>query len=80
MPMPGRNRSISPVSSPSSLRKDEHRESLRQHLADIAQGLPGAGLALRQREGVEKQRGEVVVEAVGQPGFPAVFLGKEMRA
>src|SRR4029078_10318920 len=46
--------------------------------ADVAQGLTRAGFALRQRERIEEQRREVVVEAVGKPRFPSVLFRKEM--
>ena len=50
-----------------------------EHLADVAQRLPRAGLALRQRERVEEERRQVVVQAVGEPRPPAVLLREEVR-
>src|SRR3954464_6430165 len=57
-----------------ALREDEQRIALGEQGADVAQRLPGAGLPLRQREGVEEQGRQVVVQAVGRPRLAAVLL------
>ena len=80
MPMPGRKRSISPVTRSSSLGEDERREAVRQDFADVTECLPGTGLALRERERVEEQRREVVVQAVGQPCLRPYSSGKKCAA
>src|SRR4029453_1590726 len=67
-----------PVGGPLAFGEDEQGVALREQGADVAQSLAGAGLALGQREGVEEQRREVVVEAVFHPRLAAVLLRKEM--
>src|SRR5262245_30689503 len=60
-------------------RKDQHRKSTLEYLADVAERLPRAGFALGQWKRIEEQRRQVVVEAVGEPRFPSVLFRKEMR-
>ena len=48
-------------------------------LAHIPQRLADAGAPLRQRERVEEERGEVVVQTVGEPLGARVALRKEVR-
>ena len=64
---------------PAALRKDEHRGAFSEQFPDVPQRLPGPRLPLRQRERIEKQRREVVVEAVGEPREAPVPVGKEVR-
>ena len=76
--MPPRKGLSSPVGGPLALREDQQGIALGEQGPDVAQGLAGAGLALGQREGVEEQRRQVVVEAVGRPRLAAVLLGEEV--
>ena len=69
--MPPRNGLMSPVGERSPSGKDQHRQAVAGELADVLQRLPRAGLALRQREGVEEERRQVVVQRVGEPLAPA---------
>ena len=78
--MPGRNAIDRAGFGPLAFRENQHREAVREHLADVAQRLPRAGLALRQRKRVEEQRREIVVQAVGEPrAARPCSRGKEMR-
>ena len=70
MPTPGRKLADRAVVVTLPLRKDQHGVAVAGDLADVAQRLARAGLALRQRERVEELAGEVVVQAVGEPGPP----------
>ena len=67
MPMPGRNGIDFTVLGPLAFRKNQHGESVAEQLAGVAQRLPRAGFALRQGKRVEEQRGQPVVQAVGEP-------------
>src|SRR5258708_39420855 len=62
-----------------SLGEDQQGMSISEQLADVTQGLSRARLALRQRERVEQQHRQVIVEAVGEPRQQRVLLRKEMR-
>ena len=68
------NRSISPASDRLPSGKIRTDQSCRDEIADVLQRLSRAGFALRQRKRVEQQRGEIVVEAVGEPRAAAVLL------
>src|SRR5687767_5498304 len=61
-----------------SLRVNENRISLADEFPDVTQGLSGPRLALRQRERVEEESRQVVIEAVRRPLHPRVLRGMEM--
>ena len=79
IPMPGPEPVDLARLRPPPLGEDQHRKAGVEHLADVLQRLPRAGLALGQRERVEEQRRQVVVERVGEPGAPRVLRRKEVR-
>ena len=79
MPMPPRNVVISPVSRAHALRKNQHREAVAGDLADVAQRLPRAGFALRQRKRVEEERREVVVQPLAEHLAPRLTFREEVR-
>ena len=64
---------------PAPLGKDQYRGARAQQLAEMADGFAGAGLALGQREHVEEQAGQVVVEAVREPPPQRVSADAEVR-
>ena len=78
MPMPPRNGLMSPVAGPQALREDQDRPPAARQLADVLQRLARARLALRQRERVEEERRQVVVERVRQPLPPRVARREEV--
>src|ERR1700680_1602805 len=69
------------LSSPRAVafRKNEDRPAFIRQLAHVSNGLACAGFALRNREGVEKECGQPIIQAVSEPLAPAVALREEMR-
>src|SRR5262249_52849351 len=63
---------------PLTLGKDEHRKAVLENLADVPHRLTCAGFALRQRERVEEQGRQIVVEAVREPRLAAELLGEKV--
>ena len=61
-----------------ALWKDQNRPVRPCQVADVLERLPGAGLALWQRERVEIERGEIVQQAALEP-LPAAVRGRERR-
>ena len=76
---PGNARPLARVAAPPSFREDENRVAVLDDIPHVAQRLARADRALREREGVEEERRQVVVEAVGEPLATAVTLRKEVR-
>ena len=66
MPMPPRNGVISPVCERTPSGKIRTEKPSAGDLADVAQRLPRAGFALRQRKRVEEERGQVVVQPLDE--------------
>src|SRR4051794_29282208 len=62
------------MTRPFAFGKNQDREAIVDEIACVSQCLPRAGFTLRQRERVEKCRGEPVVEAVGEPLLARVLL------
>src|ERR1051326_368355 len=65
--------------APLAFGKDEDRKAVLEHLADVAERLPRAGFALRERTRVEEERREIIIEAVGEPRFLPVLLREEVH-
>ena len=59
-------------------RENQDRVAVLDELAHVPQRLAGADVSLREGEGVEEERRQVVVEAVGEPLHPGMPGGEEV--
>src|SRR6185503_14318984 len=61
-----------------ALGKNQDRPAVTRELADVLQRLTRTCLALRERERVEVERREIVVQRIGEPLVPLVTGGEEV--